>query len=127
MILKEKSEQEEGIREFVTRMYRVCLDRAPDEEGLDGWTEKLINKEATGCSVAYGFIFSPEFVNKNLENSDFVAYMYRAFFGREADIEGFTFWLDALNSGAKTRTDVFYGFTGSPEYVELCAKYGIIA
>ncbi|MCQ2483482.1 MAG: DUF4214 domain-containing protein [Clostridia bacterium] len=121
------NEQQGGINCFVARLYRICLDRLPDLAGQKGWVELLYNKEISGTECAAGFILGQEFANKNLDNENFVAYMYRAFFGREADIEGFTFWLDALNSGAKTRTDVFYGFTGSPEYVELCAKYGIIA
>jgi len=45
-----------GIQDFVTRMYQVCLDRTPDEYGLNDWVNQLVNKSATGCSVAYGFI-----------------------------------------------------------------------
>ncbi|MCQ2481989.1 MAG: DUF4214 domain-containing protein [Clostridia bacterium] len=35
----------------------------------------------------------------NLNNTDYVEYMYRAFFGREADEEGLTYRVDKLNAG----------------------------
>ena len=116
----------DGIKAFVTRMYKVCLDRAPEEDGLNGWAQKLANKEATGCSVAYGFVFSPEFIGKNPSNEAFVNYMYAAFFGREADEAGFNAWVDVLNNGGSYE-DVFAGFSRSAEFANLCASYGIQA
>ena len=32
---------EAGIRAFVTRMYEVCLDREPDTDGLNDWSNRL--------------------------------------------------------------------------------------
>lgn len=115
----------DGIKAFVNRMYRVCLNRTADEDGLNGWAQKLAQKEATGCSVAYGFVFSPEFVGNNPSNSDYVNYMYDAFFGREADEEGFNYWVSLLDSGA-TRESVFCGFANSLEFANLCTDYGVV-
>lgn len=118
-------EREAEIKEFVTRMYRVCLDRVPDETGLDGWTENLMEKRATGCSVAYGFIFSPEFQDKKATNSQYVTYMYDAFFGRKPDTDGFNYWVELLDDGME-RESVFCGFANSLEFANLCEEYGVV-
>ncbi len=116
-----------GVNCFVARLYKVCLNRLPDMGGQAGWVIKLMNGEVSGSSCAYGFVFSPEFTELNLDNTDFVKYMYRAFFGREADDAGLNYWVGQLEDGTATREDVFAGFTGSAEFVELCASYGINA
>lgn len=113
----------EAVKEFVTRLYNVCLDRNPDTTGLQSWMDGLMNG-AAGAETAYGFIFSSEFRNKNLCAEHFVEYMYKAFFNRDADPIGKASWVSALNNG-KTRGFVFSGFTGSQEFVNLCAAYGI--
>ncbi|MCQ2483415.1 MAG: DUF4214 domain-containing protein [Clostridia bacterium] len=115
----------DGIKAFVTRMYEVCLDREPEQSGLDGWAQKLADKEATGCSVAYGFVFSPEFIGKNPTNEQFTTYMYTAFFGRKPDEDGFKYWVDLLNTGA-TKESVFCGFANSQEFSNLCRDYGVV-
>lgn len=114
-----------GIKAFVTRMYEVCLDREPEQSGLDGWAQKLVDKEATGCSVAYGFVFSPEFIGKNPTNEQFTTYMYTAFFGRKPDEDGFKYWVDFLDNGA-TKESVFCGFANSQEFSNLCKDYGVV-
>ena len=111
-------------KDFVTRLYDVCLDRQPDAQGLSDWMEQL-NRGKTGAEVAYGFIFSNEFQNKNLCNEHYVDYMYRAFFGREADSTGKATWTSALAKG--TKGQVFDGFIGSQEFIKLCSQYGIKA
>ncbi|MCQ2533797.1 MAG: DUF4214 domain-containing protein [Clostridia bacterium] len=115
-----------GVNCFVARLYKVCLNRLPDMGGQAGWVLKLMNGEVSGTSAAYGFVFSPEFIGKNPSNEDFVNYMYAAFFGREADEAGFNAWVDVLNGGGSYE-DVFNGFTGSAEFFNLCASYGIQA
>ena len=79
----------EKVQGFVTRLYRICLDRDPDAGGLDYWTEALVNHTKSGSEVSKGFIFSDEFKNKNYCNSCYVKYLYRAFMDREYDDEGF--------------------------------------
>ncbi len=121
----EASSNKDGVEAFVTRMYEVCLDREPEQSGLDGWAQKLLNKEATGCSIAYGFVFSPEFIEKDPSNGEYVKYMYDAFFGREADEGGYNYWVDLLDKGA-TKESVFCGFANSQEFSNLCKDYGVV-
>lgn len=115
---------EDMIETFVTRLYNVCLDRTPDEAGLNDWANRLGSGQDTGVTAAYGFIFSQEFQNKNLCNTDFVKQLYRAFMGREYDEGGLNDWVGRLQTGA-TREEVFNGFAQSAEFGALCAQYGI--
>ena len=118
------NDQQGGVNAFVARLYNICLTRKPDMAGQSGWAEKLIAGEVTGTTCSYGFVFSPEFIGKEPSNEEFVACMYRAFFGREPDMEGFTAWVQNLIDGASYE-DVFDGFSGSAEFANLCASYGI--
>ena len=112
------------IEDFVTRLYKVCLNRAPDSTGLKDWKTKLKNKQITGVQAAYGFVFSKEFINKNLCNGDYVAQLYKAFLGRTADAAGKKDWVNKLNSG-KTREEIFNGFALSQEFKKICTDAGI--
>ena len=112
------------VEAFVTRLYYICLDRAPDESGFNDWVSRLKNHSRTGSQVAKGFIFSNEFKNKNYCNECFVKRLYRAFFGREYDEGGLNNWTNKLRTGWK-RQQIFNGFVGSTEFKNLCATYGI--
>lgn len=118
------NEQQGGVNCYVARLYRICLGRLPDMGSQSEWVQKLLKGNENGTSVAQKFVFSPEFLGKEPSNSEFVNYMYEAFFGREADETGFDYWVDILNTGG-TYEDVFAGFTGSPEFFNLCGSYGI--
>lgn len=119
-----KAADNAGIHSFVTRMYEVCLDREPDTDGLNDWSNRLATGQAQGADIAFGFIFSEEFKNLNLCNEHYVDSMYSAFFGREADAAGKADWVGQLNNGA-TRGHVMTGFVNSQEFANLCASYGI--
>ncbi|MCD8069474.1 MAG: DUF4214 domain-containing protein [Lachnospiraceae bacterium] len=116
----------DGVTAFVTRLYNICLDREPDEAGLEDWTSQLWAYTKSGRDVAYGFIFSEEFINKDLDDETYVEYLYLAFFDREPDEEGKADWLNHMESMGYSREDVFDGFVGSTEFDNLCKKYGIV-
>jgi len=109
---------------FVSRFYKQCLNRLPDTEGLSDWTERLNSGVASGSDVAFGFVFSDEFTGRNLNNTEFVTVLYRAFFGREPDTAGFNDWMAQLNAGT-SREAVLQGFLGAAEFAALAASYGI--
>ena len=115
-----------AVEDFVSRFYQSCLDRAPDQAGLDGWVSALIDGSLTGSDVAYGFVFSQEFINKNVTNEEYLNVLYEAFFNRQPDPGGWQGWLDAIASGS-SRQDVLNGFIFAVEFAELCDQYGIRA
>lgn len=113
-----------GIKGFVTRLYNVCLDREPDNDGMNYWVNLLETGQENGIHTAFDFIFSEEFCNKNLCNDDYVKYLYKAFMGREYDVEGLNYWVGLLNLGT-SREEVFNGFATSKEFAALCDDYQI--
>jgi hypothetical protein len=115
-----------AVEDFVTRFYQLCLGRNPDPVGLDVWVSALLNGSLTGSDVAYGFVFSHEFIAKNTSNEEYLNVLYEAFLDRQPDSAGWLGWLEALNSGA-SREDVLKGFIYAEEFANLCDKYGIKA
>ena len=113
------------IRDFVGRLYRKCLGRAPDRAGHDFWSNQLANHQISGTNCAYGFFFSSEFVNARYSNEEYVRRLYSVFFDREPDSVGLTNWVTALNNGTSRQT-VFYGFARSDEFSRICNDYGIV-
>ncbi|MEA2016757.1 MAG: DUF4214 domain-containing protein [Actinomycetota bacterium] len=114
----------EQVQSFVTRFYVQCLDRQPDADGLNEWVSRLLNGSRTGADVAEGFVFSKEFLSHEYSNEAFVTILYRAFFDREPDANGYSSWLDRL-SGGMSREKVLDGFLKSKEFATLCENYGI--
>lgn len=115
-----------AVEDFVTRFYQLCLGRTPDQAGLDGWVNGLQAGSLTGSDVAYGFVFSAEFLNKNTNNEEYLTVLYKAFFNRQPDVVGWQGWLDAI-AGGSSRQDVLDGFIFAVEFAELCDQYGIRA
>ncbi|MBR5897032.1 MAG: DUF4214 domain-containing protein, partial [Lachnospiraceae bacterium] len=122
---KKNAANEEQVKAFVERFYTLILSREPDEDGINYWTQILLNKEQTGAEVAFGFVNSPEFTEIHpVNDEEFVKRMYAAFFDRDGGTEGEEWWLGYLNKGY-TRNYVLAGFTNSNEFGRLCAEYGI--
>jgi LCP family protein required for cell wall assembly len=115
---------EEQVQAFVTRFYEQCLGRQPDSGGLNEWVGRLLNGSKTGADVAEGFVFSEEFKAKNHSNEVFVTILYKAFFNREPDPNGYSAWLERL-AGGMSRKTVLDGFLKSKEFAKLCDDYGI--
>ena len=59
------------VEAFVIRFYQLCLNRNADGAGLNGWVDGLLDGSFTGSDVAYGFVFSPEFLEKNITNEEY--------------------------------------------------------
>ncbi len=123
------------VEAFVTRFYQQCLNRGPDTPGLIGWSNALSDGTLSGSDIAYGFIFSDEFINFDTTNEDFVTILYRVFFDREPDPSGYEAWLNLLNNYTLSkrvqnvyldlRELVLDGFIYSKEFENLCNRYGI--
>ena len=113
------------VTAFVTRFYQQCLSREPDAGGLTSWTGALTAKTQSGTDVARGFVLSPEFTNRNLDDEAFLDVLYQAFFNRAADAGGKAVWMAELGKGV-LREDVLYGFIGAQEFTNLCGQFNIV-
>ena len=102
------------------------MQRTPDDGGYNWWLNEIEQGRHTLRSMAAGFIWSEEFLGyvdakdgNSILNDDFLTHMYKAVFGREPDGEGYNWWLNELDSGKRTQTDVLVDMTQSNEYVEI--------
>ena len=73
------------VEGFVERLYKNILGRDPDPHGFADWCERLKSGRETAAQVAYGFIFSKEFTDKNFNDSQFLWRLYRTYFDRDPD------------------------------------------
>ncbi|MCR4648839.1 MAG: DUF4214 domain-containing protein, partial [Lachnospiraceae bacterium] len=67
-----------NVNMFVNRLYDICLGRLGDQGGQADWTGKLISGKTTGSQCAHDFIFSDEYVKKNLTDGAYVKNLYKA-------------------------------------------------
>ena len=114
------------LDDFIERCYTVTLDRPSDAEGFAYWKGRVLNGEAVGIEVAYGFLFSKEYTQKDKTNTEYVRDLYTLFMGRDPDDSGFNDWMNKLDEGV-SRLDVFVGFANSQEFYNICESYGITA
>ena len=114
------------LDDFVERCYTVTLDRHSDAPGFADWKDQLLNGRAVGIEIAYGFLFSKEYLAKNKDNDAYLKDLYMLFMGREPDSSGYDDWMGKLNSGV-SRLEVFAGFANSTEFYNICDSYGITA
>ncbi|MBO4637492.1 MAG: DUF4214 domain-containing protein [Clostridiales bacterium] len=113
-----------SVSDFVERLYTVALGRSSDPVGKSEWIAAVTERGETGADLARGFLYSPEFLNKDVSNTDFVKVLYRTFFNREPDAEGLAGWVAVLDNG-EPKQNVIEGFINSTEWANLCLLYGI--
>lgn len=109
---------------FVDRLYDKCLGRKADAAGRQAWVDVLKSHRDSGAGVAFGFVFSPEYVNRNTSDDQYVSMLYEVMLGRKADAAGKEAWIKLLREGL-TRKYVFSGFIGSDEFTGICRRYGV--
>ena len=112
------------VAAFISRLYQLCLNREPDQKSLAVWVGELLNGTKTGADVAWGFIFSQEFINRNTTDEEYLSILYRALLNRDLDEGGYTLWLQRL-SDSTAREDILNGFLFAREFYDMCANYGI--
>ena len=118
--------QNAGAAAYVSRLYTKMLGRAFDPDGLNAWCAAILEAPTTKTLLKValnGFMHSQEFLNKNLNDMDFVKVLYPTFLGRESDPDGLQAWVQALQTGS-TRDEVAAGFAYSIEFTNIMAQYG---
>ena len=114
---------DDGYTGFATRLYTVVLERDPDPSGLNDWSNRLRTRQITFEACARGFLFSPEFISRNVSDSDYVSVLYRTFLDRDPEGDGLSYWTGRLSSGSVDRDSIIAGFADSAEFAELCRHY----
>ncbi|MBR1798000.1 MAG: DUF4214 domain-containing protein [Clostridiales bacterium] len=116
-----------GIRSFVTALYSECLGREPDPTGLEDWCQKLSSGQISGKQAAYGFFYSPEFLDKclNSYSDETIERFYLVFLNRQPDMDGFYYWWDRICYSDGSISTLFNGFADSEEFRNKCISYGV--
>lgn len=109
------------------RLYRAAFDRESDDEGLGFWIAQLEHGSSLS-GVASAFVASDEFQSlygNYCTDEQFVDLLYNNVLNRDADSEGYEYWVTQLN-GNLGREDVLVCFSESTEnqnnVVELIAS-----
>jgi peptidoglycan/xylan/chitin deacetylase (PgdA/CDA1 family) len=110
--------------DFVSRLYRIVLEREPDQSGMDIHISRILSRKTTGAQLVSDFFFSAEFLAKNKSNEDFTTLLFRACFNREPDGAGFDKWVGMLNKGY-SRNFVLANFVNDAEFKNLCSSFGV--
>lgn len=111
----------------IAALYVAAYNRAPDQEGLEYWTNFLQDADdeyAAYVSVAERFVavdLFDEIYNTSEGNRLFVESVYQNMFGEAGDEEGIEYWTEALDNGASKGAflvrflDAARGYEADPE------------
>lgn len=121
----EGRDRNSGLTTYVCRLYTKALGRNYDLGGLNDWCNRICDKACTITEMSTnGFFLSEEFLSKNMSDSDYVKTLYRTFFDREYDPDGYDYWMTKLKSGV-SREEILKGFAYSKEFEDLKRSYGL--
>ncbi|MBL8583736.1 MAG: DUF4214 domain-containing protein, partial [Rhizobiaceae bacterium] len=111
---------------FAYRIYAAAYGRTPDEAGLRFWTGVLDERGdgppevADKEFVASFFLTANEFTDvygENPTNEEYINKLYQNVLHREADQDGYDFWLGKIEEG-EGRDDMLIYFTDSGENLQ---------
>lgn len=104
-----------GDDQYVHLIYQNVLNREPDPEGLDFWTEELTSGRRSRGQVMVGFSESPEY-RQLQRNPVYVTMVYVGLLRRAPDPDGFDYWVGAMSSGLSGQV-LIQTFLSAEEYV----------
>ncbi|SCP95481.1 DUF4214 domain-containing protein [Anaerobium acetethylicum] len=116
--------QKPELTMFVNRLYAKALGRTPEEGGLEYYAREISEDRVTPVQAAQNFIFSQEFKDKKLDDSQYVKVLYQTFMGREYDEAGLNYHVDRMEKGV-SREDILLGFAYSPEFEDIMSEFGL--
>ncbi len=114
----------DGLYDFIDRTYLYALGRAGEKNGVEYWVQKIAANLSTPEIAAKSFFLSPEYVNKNTTDEQFIQSMYKTFMDRDAEPDGMSYWKNVLKTGT-SREAVVGGFAQSTEFKGIMASYGL--
>jgi RHS repeat-associated protein len=123
------------LSQFVKDFFQGTLKRQPNSDELSQWTNTLTQAQLQGQAQLMGaaqslgtaLFTSPEYLNLNTSNAQYITDLYAGYLQRLPDTPGYNFWLGILNGG-ETRANIRQGFALSTEFQNnvnaLCTPLG---
>lgn len=112
----------ENITALITSYYQSILGRMPEASGLLYWQGEADRVRGLGVDVrevffamSLQFFNSPEYLNRQTSDSQYLTDLYRTFFSREPDAAGLAYWQTQL-TGGMDRGALLTNFLFSPEF-----------
>ncbi len=109
-----------NVEKFVIRLYRERFGKIPNPDVLKDQTDRLLTKSVSAPDLIFIHLHSVD--KKKAE--DYVATLYRVFFGREPDKKNSKYYINNLSKGGQ-RIDMFLGFVASAEFMTFCNSNSI--
>ncbi len=100
---------------FVARLYQQVLGRNPEPGEVGGWLQQLLH-DGSVVPTVLAFFHSPEVLDRNTSDEQFLAILYQALLNRAPDPDGFNAFLSALQAGQLTRDNLLDIFLDSVEF-----------
>lgn len=115
------------LADEISALYELCFDRLPDVDGFRFWESTIEawgDNEHVLLKLAQSFLASDEYMasHQGLSNERFVDQLYDYAFERSADMEGRSFWLNALENNVE-RSHILLGFAGSIEMISEVGQH----
>jgi hypothetical protein len=111
----------------IIRLFRVAFCRTPDSGGLDYW---VAGYRGQGSTIGYGGTALLNIMNSmatyseyqsqypaSMSNVDFVTKVYAQALKRAPDSAGGAYWVNLLDTGQKSRTEMIVEFSQSSECI----------
>ncbi len=110
----------------VLRLYQAYFARTPDLGGAKYWILEVLRGGFTVEQIAGFMSDSQEFENNyaGTNNQEYMNAVYTNVLGRNADEEGFAYWLDLLNTDQLDRSGVVYWIAQNAEF-KLAHPFGV--
>jgi hypothetical protein len=108
-----------GAVEFVNSLYQGAFNRSPQQAELDADSSQLAQRTVSGKGICMEYLTSTAFLNRQLNDTDYINAIYIAALGRSPDAGGLSFSLSYLSSG-KSRNQLLLTILDSPEFIERC-------
>ena len=100
---------------FLVGLYIAAFGRAPEYEGLMYWADSLAGQLAGGASqsdsdkaMARDIYWAGEQhreTGTTLDDAQYIEFVYASVLGRDADTDGFAYWLKELGDGISPRAE----------------------
>jgi S-layer protein len=118
-----------ATRKQLIELYIAYFNRAPDADGLNYWSQKIVNDGWTVDMVAKSFMDQQEVQSTYpsfLTLDEFISKVYNNVLNRNPDTNGQNYWKGQLESGAVTKPEFImavvnaaHSSTGSPQDAQL--------